>query len=1093
MNAPSGPLTPAEILQGLNAQQQKAVKYCDGPLLVIAGPGTGKTRVITEKVLYLVAQHGFHPGSILALTFTKKATAEMAERIQTRLAQARLPGQPYIGTFHSFCFDLITEFGYGSAPGQPLRLLTGAFFVQFLLDHLDHFPIQHSNLIDKSILWCETLADFLSRCHDEGLLDQNLEQCFQQWLQSPNFGEDPARCQVVLDLIRAIPVVRQKQQDFGVVTFGDLLTLAVQLLKNSPSVLRELQARYQYILVDEFQDNNTVQFELVNLLAADHRRILVVGDEDQCIYRFRGAGLDLIKRFRKHWGRHAPVIRLNRGGHTKHRQAGHIAAKPAGHLETVMLEENYRSTDAIINVFTTLIQNNQRRLGQKQLRRAGTSPNHGPDHVVLMHFPTDDDERLWIVEKIRALLQPSNGNSPGQTCRKPGDIAILCRSLNHVGGLVRDLRAAGFAVEVVGETGLFGDAIVRETLAWLFTLDDPLEEEISLHRVLRFHGFGLTYADQYAISQAAKQAGKPLMVLIEELGKNPLAAINGLSERGHGLLRKFAELHKDFRIETQAQSSPDLVETVHRVARYAGLHAFLDPDTPAGRRHLNAFRGLLDLAQQYQNYYPNPSLHGFVGFLKLLEGLGHDETVGEPSGDPDSIKVMTVHQAKGQEFPVVFVGGLADRFPSQNRREMHRKFLDFLTLNGNDPQAVHQEEERRVLYVALSRAKEELILSSYDCRGESRRQRNGRFLEEIEQSSAVRKTRHKGYAGSTAQGAAVQQAPGKTVEDALFHQVSWLGRQLGRDDLPQYFRTVLELLGGLMADMVGEEQVRQALAALGLPPDLAIRLPQPDKPVAPKGTLRLMPTSLELYRKCPRQYYYKHVAEIPEPERRAARFGTAVHKALERLHRKHPRLSIQLKAELLQYFKEELQAVSFSSDVEKQQAIEQGEEVLTRFLEEEADLAQEIKNTEVEKDLRLSLDHDILLSMRIDRLDTLSDGSVRVLDYKTGKLASGPEYLRQFQMPCYALAVQEVMRNKLSRIEVVGLKKLHDNGQTERKILPWDGDGTEKNLSPKRLAQLQQEIQEIAAAIRAGQFEARPDEDTCRYCSYRRLCDKAAV
>lgn len=1091
MNAPSMSLSPQAILQGLNAQQRKAVEYCDGPLLVIAGPGTGKTRVITEKVLYLVAQHGFDPRSILALTFTKKATEEMAERIQTRLAQARIVGQPYIGTFHSFCFDLIQEFGTVSGPGGQFRLLTGALFVQFLLEHLDKFPIQHSNLVEKSLYWCEHLADFLSRCHDEGLLEKNLEQLYEAWVNSPDFKEDPEEAKVVLDLIRAIPVVRQIQDEWGVVTFGDLLTKAVQLLKKNPDILDQMRGRYQYILVDEFQDNNTAQFDLVNLLAAGHRRVLVVGDEDQCIYRFRGAGLDLVKRFQDHWGSQASVIRLSRGGRGSRKEPVRVAAKPVGDLKSITLEENYRSTEAIIDVFTTLIANNKLRLGDKQLKRAAASTSHGPDHVLLMHFPTDEDERLWIVDKIRELLQPVTDDRAGQPARKPGDIAILCRSLNHVTALVSDLRSAGFAVEVVGETGLFGDAVVRETLAWLFTLDNPLEEEISLHRILPFHGFGLSYADQYAVSQAARKAGKPLMVLIEELAKNPSAALDGLSERGRQLLRKFAELHEHFRIETQAQSSPDLVETVHRVARRAGLHAFLDPDTPVGRRHLNAFRGLLDLAQQYQNYYPNPSLHGFVGFLKLLEGLGHDETAGEPSEDPGSIKVMTVHQAKGREFPVVFVGGLSDRFPSPNRRDKHRKFLDFLTLNGQDPTEVHEEEERRVLYVALSRAREELILSCYDYRGESRRQKNGRFLAEIEQSSAVRKTRHGGYADSGAKGQSGQQSDGKTVEDALFHLVSAVGRQMGRKDLPEYFRNVLELLGGLMADAVGAEQVRQAFAALGLPPDLAIRLPQPDRPVAPKGTLRLMPTSLELYRKCPRQYYYKHVAEIPEPERRAARFGTAVHKALERLHRKHARLSRQLIDELLQYFEEELQAVTFSSAAEKQQAIQQGKQVLTQFLEEEAEFASAIQDTEVEKDLRLSLEHDILLSMRIDRLDMLSDGSVRVLDYKTGKLESGPEYLRQFQMPCYALAVQEVMRKPLFRIEVVGLKKLHDNGKTERKILAWDGNGTEKSLSPKRLEQLQQEIQDIAAGIRAGKFEAKPDEETCRYCSYRQLCDKA--
>ncbi|MCS6975566.1 MAG: PD-(D/E)XK nuclease family protein, partial [Gemmatales bacterium] len=315
--------------------------------------------------------------------------------------------------------------------------------------------------------------------------------------------------------------------------------------------------------------------------------------------------------------------------------------------------------------------------------------------------------------------------------------------------------------------------------------------------------------------------------------------------------------------------------------------------------------------------------------------------------------------------------------------------------------------------------------------------------------------------------------------------------QLGESDLHEYFCEVLGLLGGMMADTVGEEKVRAAFSQLGLPSNLPIRLPLADRPVAPKGTLRLMPTALELYDKCPRQYYYKHVAEIPEPERRAARFGTAVHKALERLHQKYPRLSLELGPELLRFFEEEVQSVTFSSDLERRQAIKQGKEVLTRFLEEEQHVSQEIQNTEVEKDMRLYLENDVVLSMRIDRVDALSDGSVRILDYKTGRIESGPEYLRRFQMPCYALAIQESYQRPINRIEVVGLRKLNDNGRIERKILQWNENGTEKHLSPARLEALKQRIQEIAQAIRSGQFEAKPDKDTCDRCSYQLLCDKA--
>lgn len=1082
-------LTPDEILQGLNARQQEAVRYCDGPLLVLAGPGTGKTRVITEKVLYLVAQHKFDPQSILALTFTKKATEEMAERIRTRLASAGIHEQPYIGTFHSFCFDLIREYGEALGYHRDLRLLNGAFYVHFVLQYLDDLEFQYTDLAEphEALRWAGAFAHFLSRCHDEALLDHDLERRFEDWLKSPDFDGDRDAALAVLDLIKAIPIIRDKQKQFNVVTFGDLLTGAVTLLRTNRQVLQELQDRYQYILVDEFQDNNTAQFELVNLLAAEHRRVLVVGDEDQCIYRFRGAGLDLVKRFQEHWGT-SKVVRLG----SQPRKAERIAAKPAGSLHTVTLEENYRSTDAIIEVFTALIECNQNRLGQKLLRRASSSSAQGPDHVRLMHFPTDADECRWIVEQIRTLVEPQGQGGEQRPARKPGDIAVLCRSLNHVANLIGELRANGLAVEVVGEAGLFGDSVVRETLAWLFTLDNPNEEEVALHRVLRFHGFGLSYADQYAIGQYARSSRKPLMAVIEELARKPRTSIQGLSQRGRKQLTAFARLHERFRIETQAQSSPDLVEVVHRVARCAGLHAYLKPDTPEGRRHLSAFGGLLHLAEQYRDQYPNPNLHGFVKFLKLLESLGHDETVGEPSEDPDSVKVMTVHQAKGREFPVVFVGGLTDRFPSAFQRDRYVKFLDFLTLNGQDPKQLHREEERRVLYVALSRAKEELILSCYDQRSDGTRNRNkAPFLSEIEQASSVRKNEHPGYAAASAASPPVAGAQRKTVEDALFHHVSWVGRHLGQDDLEQYFRELLSLLSGLLADTVGKEKVRQALSALGLPHEFPIHLPQADQPVAPQGTLKLMPTSLEVYARCPRQFYYKFVVQIPEPERRAAQLGNAVHKALELLHQKHAKLSRHLLPELLQYFEQEFAKVHFPSKTQQQDALERGKQVLQRFLEEEADRAEEIQHTEVEKELQLPLDNDIWLSMRIDRLDTLQDGSIRVLDYKTGRLKSGPEYIRQFQMPCYALAVQKCLEGPLVWVEVVGLHKLNDNGRTHRKILEWEEQGNEEKLSPARLAQLAMQIQDTAANIRAGKFEPKPEAETCRFCAYRMLCDKA--
>ena len=409
-----------------NPKQREAIEYCDGPLQVIAGPGTGKTRVITDKVVYLVREKGIPPEAILALTFTDKAAEEMAGRIRSALAAASIRGQPQVSTFHSFCLDLVEEnterLGYLKTP----RLLVGPLFVQFILDNIDAFPLRGTDLVGKVVAFAETLSDFVSLCHDEGIVDQDLCALVDRWAQETALGEDDAEVVAgVRDLAAAVPILRTLQRKHGIVTYGDLLTESVSLLKRNATARKELQERYQYALVDEFQDNNRSQFELVSLLSAGHHRLMVVGDEDQSIYRFRGARMDLMREFRE----------------------GNAGQPTGPSVKVVTLEENYRSTEAIITTFQTLIEHNKERFGEKRIKRATTSTIAGPDQVQLKEAPSEDRERAHVVRAIQERL--------GKGGRKPGDIAILCRSLAHTTDLVDDLRKAGVPVEVVGEAASF--------------------------------------------------------------------------------------------------------------------------------------------------------------------------------------------------------------------------------------------------------------------------------------------------------------------------------------------------------------------------------------------------------------------------------------------------------------------------------------------------------------------------------------------------------------------------------------------------------------------------------------------------------------
>ncbi len=1046
----------------LNPRQREAVEYCDGPLLVIAGPGTGKTHVITEKVLYLIERDHYPAQSILAPTFTEKAAGEMGDRIKARLAEAGIRGYPGVHTFHGFCFSLVQAHAERLGFRGPLRLLTGPLYIQFIKDHIDQLVTDHTDLVQRVVRFAKTLSDFTSRCHDEGLIGENLLPKVAEWIDTlPRAEQAPAW--EVHDLAASMPQLLQVQYAHNVVTYGDLLTLALRLVRENEDLRRQLQKQYRYILVDELQDNNVVQFQLVNELAEPHGRILVVGDEDQCIYRFRGASLGLLDQFRRRWQ----------------------AWGAGGGLKIVNLEENYRSTAAIIETFQALIQANRRSTPEKSLRPADGHAVPGAALVSLACLESDAAERRYLVGQVLHRLKEGS--------RKPGDIAILCRSLGHVKPLVADLRNAGIPVEVVGEGELFNNVVVRELLAWLKALENPEEEAVALHRLLRLQGFGLSYQDQRALGRAAQAEQTSAMALVQRLAANADFAVPGVSEKGLQRLRAFHAIFLQFQEDSKAQTRADLLLLIEVLIDFLGLRPRLNRNTPQGRQDLAAVTAFLQSAQKYEDHFPTPHLRGFVRYLDLLKEVGQDETLGAPSNDPETVKVMTVHQAKGREFPLVVIAGLSDRFPSGNSRDRHRKFLDFLTLQGEDHDQIHLEEERRVLYVALSRAQEELLLSLYAKRGEKPLDNPSPFPEEVKSSATLRVESIASESLPALAAAADRMRTRQAVEARLHYLISRLGMHLHGEQVKETMLEALRLFSGLLAERAGEHEIREILRNLHLPEELELEFLKPDVPAGVVGPLHLSASSLEMYDGCPRQYYYKHVVQIPESVGFEARLGTAIHRTLEEFHRRHPRADLDLLPELLNLFDMEVAGVEFQSEREKDQGMQRGRELLTLYLREEMERAGGLVRAEVEKEFTLRLDSEVFLRGKIDRLDELTDGRLRVVDYKSGKLATRPAYLDGFQMPIYALAVLEAFGRELESVEVIGLKELKElvkGTQLARWVLAWNGSD-KFSLTPQRLQQLKEQIQQIAQGIRAGRFDPVPDEQRCGWCSYRLLCDHA--
>ncbi len=1015
----------------LNPRQQEAVEYCSGPLLVLAGPGTGKTHVLTSKVAHLIEKAGLAPERILALTFTEKAAAEMISRGREsffagssaacgseKVGEKRLPTPfPLIATFHGFCHRLVEEFAERLGFGGPPRLLTGAFYLRFLLDVLDDvMETQNIDLVGRRVEAVRRLADFLSRCHDEDLLKRDLVPEADQWLAERPPAQRRTAAEV-RDLAASLPRVLERQYAENIVSYGDLLSLVVRLCRDYADVRSRLQRRFDYILVDELQDNNTAQFEIVNALAEEHRRIFVVGDEDQCIYRFRGAGFGLVNRFRQLWEKRAGAwdARNNPGG-----------------FRIVALDENYRSTPEIIDVCQALIRQNSGRDPGKVLRAASSE---GGRPISLVRLETEDAERQYVGNDVVRRLQAGT---------PPGDLAILCRSLGHVTMLVADLRRLGVAIEVVGEGGMFDDAVVRELIAWLRVLHEPEREEIALYRLLQ--SCGLSVDDQRALAQAARSAETTLMTLLAKL-ELPSEGELRISELVPRVLADFRRTYQPMRSKCDAASPPNLTALLNEILDVAGLRRRLEPESIAARQHRAAVQGLVALAEQYQANYPAATLGGFLGFLDLLEEYGRDDTVAEPSDDRGTVKVMTVHKAKGCEFPVVYVAGLLDHFPIRERREIYRKFLDHLVLGEADTDEVHLEEERRVLYVALSRARRELVLTLYEQSNDEPIKQPSPFVEELESAGVVTSVR--------------ELESGRVKES-----------ESGR---------VKELESGRVREW---ESGRVESRLLSHSPTL---------PLSHAGPVRLSASALETYAECPRRYYYRYVAGLPDPTHAVSSFGAAVRRTIKRLHSDRLPADLAHLQELVAILEEEMGQVPFQGVKEREQAHERGRDILAQYLREEAIRNAAVTATEVDKSFDVLIDDGLTLRGQWDRIDTLEDDRVRIVILKAGWLESRPEYLRGQRLHVQAFAARHELRKPLAVVEVVSLRELKIlKGKTQiaRWEFPWE-DGSDIALTDERLDALRTEMKTTAQAIRAGAFKPIPEKDRCAACAFRQLCDRA--
>jgi DNA helicase-2/ATP-dependent DNA helicase PcrA len=1023
------------LLDGLNSEQRRAVTHGEGPLLVVAGAGTGKTQVITRRIAWLIATRRARPSEILALTFTDKAAEEMQLRVDQLVPYGY--ADTAISTFHAFGDRLIREFAFELGLAPDVRVLSRPEVVVFLRERLFQLDLQEYRPLGDPTRFLGALTSLFSRCRDEDVsperylahaddLAARATELAGAVASSHDAGEaerdaaaaaaEAARRQG--ELARAYARYSTLLREHGSIDFGDQVALALQLLRESPAARTSLQERYRYILVDEFQDTNRAQSELVALLAERHRNVTVVGDDDQSIYRFRGAAISNILEFRERY----------RGA------------------RTVVLRRNYRSLAPILDGAHRLIRFNDpdrlevrvgisKRLVPERGDRAAPPIRH---HA----FPTTAEEAEWIASEIRRRVDAGG---------RPRDHAVLVRANVDADPVLRSLNGAGLPWRFSGTSGLYSRPEVRLLLAVLRAAADP-GSSVDVYALAASDRYAIPGGDLSEVASSARRRHRTLFEILEELEDQP--AILRLSSPGRQAL---ARLTADLRHYRDLALRRPAGEVLYAFLRETGWLAELAGATSvAAEEQLANIGRLFDIIRTQSALLADDRAVFLARHLATLIEAGDDPATADPDPDVDAVHVMTVHKAKGLEFPVVFLPGLvAERFPARARREplaMPMALIDEVLPEGDG----HLQEERRLFYVAMTRARDELVLS---------------------------------HAVESAGGRARRVSP--FVVEAL--------------DLPTAgfrgdgFPSSVHAAGPLE---------RIALAEGPATPPEAERTPI-------DGPLTLSHSAIDDYLTCPLRYKYAQVVRVPTTPHHSMVYGAALHKAVQEFHRSQARGRPLTEPELLAVFEGSWTNEGFVSREHETARLEAGRGALRRFREAQLQPGTVVPAW-VEREFAFALGGDRVRG-RFDRVDIvpvavassevtgearppaalpsvlradvvepmlelLGPEEVTITDYKSSDVRD-PAVARQrardsLQLQIYAMAY-EAMTGRLP--DAVQLHFL-DSGLVGR-----------AEVDPARLEKARGKISTAAAGIRARDYTPKPSVLACTYCPFRDICPSSAA
>jgi len=913
----------APILEGLNGRQRDAVTHEQGPLLLVAGAGTGKTAVITRRIAWLIATKRARPSEILALTFTDKAAAEMEERVDLLVPYGYT--DVWISTFHAFGDRVLRDHALEVGLQPDFRVLTKAEQVVFFREHLFEFPLDYYRPLGDPTRYVEAMLALISRAKDEDITPAEYlrfaDEVVRQAEAAPadvELGEHARRQ-------REVALTYARYQELlaagGLVDFGDLITLSLRLLREHPLTLREYRDRFRYILVDEFQDTNYAQFKLVQLLAArdPQPNITVVGDDDQSIYKFRGAAISNI--------------------------LGFIDVYPDA--RRLLLTQNYRSHQAILDAAYRLIRhNNPDRLEVKTgldkrlqaVRPAGPPPEH-------VHLDTLSSEADWVASRIVEKVAAGEAHYR--------DVAILVRSNADADPFLRALNMKGVPHRFSGSRGLYNREEIRLALAFLRSLARP-GDNLSLYYLGVSPLYLMAATDLAKALSYADRKHRTLEHVFRHLHLEGFADLAGeLSAESRAGIAKLLEDLEEMRALMKDHATGRVLYE-YLVARTGYIRRLATSGLPDDEVRVANLAKFFDLVARYGEIAAYDRVPEFVTHMDNLIQAGDDPALAEADFDQDAVQVLTVHKAKGLEFPVVFlVSAVTDRFPTRNRGETiplpDPLIKDILP--GGD---FHLQEERRLFYVGMTRAQRELYLTSARDYGGVRPRKPSRF-----------------------------------VLEAL---------DIPQVDVATFKASPVEAIHRHAPPVDGQQRLE------GVVPH--------DQPIIVSFR------QVDDYDTCPLKYKYTHILRVPLLRDHRVVYGSAIHEAIREYHRRKARRQHVALEDLVRHFERAWVNEGFISREHEDQRLEEGREVLARFFAFQEDAgfvptfveapfsfqvgATRVKGRWDRVDLRG--DAPVLIDFKTSDVRTQKDADRRARE--------------SLQLAIYALAYREVYGQLPARLEL---------------------------------------------------------------------------